>query len=228
MPKALIVEDEESLVVAIRDRLASEGYRVQVARDGSAGCEAATQESFDVILLDVMLPEKDGFSVCRDLRQRGIQTPILMLTARGQLVDKVLGLKLGADDYLTKPFEMLELLARLEALLRRQQRSLHAEKDYRFGDFQLSVARQEISRDGEILAASAKEFELLRYFVEHPGVVLSRDRLLDEVWGYDAMPLTRTVDVHVSWLRQKIERDPSHPRHILTVHRRGYKFILEP
>jgi two-component system, OmpR family, alkaline phosphatase synthesis response regulator PhoP len=226
--KVLIIEDEESLVVAIRDRLTSEGYRVQAARDGAAGCEQATQGSYDVIILDVMLPEKDGFSVCRDLRQRGIQTPILMLTARGQLVDKVLGLKLGADDYLTKPFEMLELLARLEALLRRDQRSLRAEKVYRFGEIELSVERQELSRNGEPLTASAKEFELLRYFIEHPGIVLSRNRLLDEVWGYDAMPCTRTVDVHVSSLRQKIERDPSRPRHIITVHRRGYKFIAEP
>jgi DNA-binding response OmpR family regulator len=148
-----------------------------------------------------------------------------MLTARGQLDDKVLGLKLGADDYLTKPFEMPELVARLEALLRRDRRSKTAPRRLRFGAIEIALDAGEVRRDGTVVATSAREFDLLRYFAEHPDVVLSRERLLDEVWGYDATTCTRTVDVHVSWLRQKLEDQPGRPRHIVTVHRRGYKLV---
>ena len=224
--RLLLIEDEPGLVLTLTDRLTSEGYRVETALDGEAGLARAAGEPFDLILLDVMLPKKNGFDVCRDLRQQGVATPILMLTARGQVVDKVVGLKLGADDYLTKPFEMIELLARIEALLRRAvAASPHTPNAYQFGDVRIDFRRAEVVRGGEPVELSAKEFQLLRYFVEHAGAVLSREELLNKVWDYAALPTTRTVDVHVSWLRQKLEPNPRRPQHILTVHGMGYKFV---
>jgi two-component system alkaline phosphatase synthesis response regulator PhoP len=224
--RVLIVEDEPVLMMTISDRLQAEGYQTESAIDGSAGLDRALKEGFDLILLDVMLPKKSGFDVCRDLRQKGIQTPILMLTARGQVIDKVLGLKLGADDYLTKPFEMLELLARMEALLRRAPAADAATRElYRFGSIVVDFRKAEVEKDGHPVALSAKEFQLLKHFIRHRGATLSRHQLLDEVWGYNAMPSTRTVDVHVAWLRQKLEPNPAHPQYILTIHRLGYKFL---
>lgn len=223
--KILLVEDEPSLVLTLTDRLIAEGYQVETARDGNSGVAMAAAGSFDLILLDVMLPGKDGFEVCRELRQRGLEIPIVMLTARGQVVDRVVGLKLGADDYVTKPFEMIELLARLEALFRRSRNSgSTAAGTYAFGDVRVDFRRGEVFRDGEPVALSAMEFKLLAYFIQHRGELLSRNELLDKVWGYDAMPTTRTVDVHVAALRQKLERNPSRPEFILTAHRRGYRF----
>ncbi|HVN82996.1 MAG TPA: response regulator transcription factor [Terriglobia bacterium] len=223
--RVLIVEDEPGLVMTITDRLENEGYSVESAGDGDIGLERASQEPFAAVILDIMLPGKNGFDVCRDLRKRGVLTPILMLTARGQVVDKIVGLKLGADDYLTKPFEMLELLARLEALLRRSPLLEPKTEAYQFGSIHVDFRKAEVSRDGQLLELSAREFQLLKYFIRHRGATLTRDELLNEVWGYNSMPTTRTVDVHVSWLRQKIELNPSHPQYILTVHRQGYKFI---
>jgi two-component system, OmpR family, alkaline phosphatase synthesis response regulator PhoP len=226
MRRILLVEDEPGLVLTLSDRLASEGYTVESARDGEGGFERAAKEPFDLVILDVMLPQKGGFDVCRDLRRQSVNTPVLMLTARGQVVDKVVGLKLGADDYLTKPFEMMELLARVEALLRRAPHEPEAQTEaYRFGPVKIDFRRAEVERDGEKIELAAKEYQLLRYFIEHRGATLSRDELLNEVWGYDAMPATRTVDVHVAWLRQKLEPNPRHPQYILTVHGMGYKFI---
>ena len=223
--RILLVEDEPGLVMTLTDRLASEGYDVSSASDGEAALELVDRESFDLILLDVMLPGKSGFDVCRDIRQRSIETPVLMLTARSQVVDKVVGLKLGADDYLTKPFEMMELMARVEALMRRAPVPKgEAVGSYTFGPIRIDFKSAEVTRDGEPVELSALEFKLLRYFIEHRGATVSRDELLDKVWGYDAMPYSRTVDVHVSWLRQKLEANPSHPEYILTVHRQGYKF----
>ena len=224
-PRILLIEDEPGLVLTLTDRLASEGYQVVSATDGPAGLERASQESWDVILLDVMLPGMSGFDVCRDLRHRGVTTPVIMLTARGQVVDKVLGLKLGADDYLTKPFDMMELLARIEVQLRRRTDVASGAPRYRFGDVVLDTRTTEVRRGGAPVELSAREFLLLKYFAEHSGTTLTRERLLNDVWGYHAMPSTRTVDVHVAWLRQKIEPDPRHPRHILTVHGLGYKFV---
>jgi len=222
----LLIEDEPGLVLTLSDRLASEGYLVESVRDGEQGLARAAEEAFDLVILDVMLPQKNGFDVCRDLRRRGVNTPILMLTARGQVVDKVIGLKLGADDYLTKPFEMMELLARVEALLRRLPHTPGPPMEaYQFGPVRVDFRRAEIEREGQKIELSAKEFQLLRYFIEHRGATLSRDELLNEVWGYDAMPATRTVDVHVAWLRQKLEPNTRHPQYILTVHGMGYKFI---
>jgi len=224
--RILLVEDEPGLVLTMSDRLMSEGYRVETAGDGEEALARAEAGGFDLILLDVLLPRKNGFDVCRDLRQRGQDTPILMLTARSQVVDRVVGLKLGADDYLTKPFEMIELLARVEALLRRGRAPLSPSADAcTFGAVQVDFRRAEVRRDGQPLSLSALELRLLRHFIENRGLVLTRDELLDRVWGYDASAVTRTVDVHVASLRQKIEPNPSRPQHIVTVHRLGYKFV---
>jgi two-component system alkaline phosphatase synthesis response regulator PhoP len=225
--RILLVEDEPGLVMTLTDRLTREGYSVESEADGPAGFKRAISEAFDLLILDVMLPHSSGLDVCRDLRQRGIKVPILMLTAKGQVVDKVVGLKLGADDYLTKPFEMMELLARIEALLRRgATRPFHAaEGSYEFGSIRVDFRSTEVFRDGKLLELSAREFKLLRYFIEHRGATITRDELLNAVWGYDAMPFTRTVDVHVAWLRQKLEPNPRHPQFILTVHGIGYRFF---
>lgn len=224
--KVLLVEDEEGLIITLTDRLQSEGFEVSAARDGAAGLDLASTRSFDLIILDVMLPKKNGYDVCRDLRQKGINTPVLMLTAKGETIDKVLGLKLGADDYLTKPFEVLELLARIEALLRRSPASSNGKSHdaFRFGDVTVDFKRAQVLKATQPVELSAMEFKLLQFLIENRGAVHSRDSLLDSVWGYDAMPTTRTVDVHIAWLRQKLEENPRHPNFIQTVHGIGYKF----
>ena len=223
--KILVVEDEAGLVIALRDRLRKEGYVVSVAKNGVAGFERAINDKFDLIILDLLLPGKDGLAVCQKLRQLGSDTPILMLTARRQTMDKVAGLRTGADDYVTKPFQMAELLARIESLLRRStQATTIMGNQYQFGSVHIDTRRVEVSRDGTPVALSAREFQLLRYFVEHRGATLSREELLREVWGYGVAPSTRTVDVHVAWLRQKLENDPKNPKWILTVVGLGYKF----
>ena len=224
--KILLVEDEKGLIITLTDRLESEGFDVTSAGDGRKGFDLALSESYDLIILDVMLPKKNGYDVCRDLRQKGIDTPILMLTAKGETIDKVLGLKLGADDYLTKPFEVIELLARVEALLRRSPHHTNGAtaEAFRFGTVAIDFKRAEVSKENQPVDLSAMEFKLLQFLIENRGVVHSRDSLLDAVWGYDAMPTTRTVDVHVAWLRQKLEENPRHPRFIQTVHGMGYKF----
>ncbi len=224
--KILLIEDEEGLIFTLTDRLQSEGFTVKSATDGEMGLQIALSESFNLILLDVMLPKKNGYDVCRDLRQKGIETPILMLTAKGETIDKVLGLKIGADDYLTKPFEVIELLARIEALMRRtkQGSQSHFEK-FNFSDVEIDFKRGEVKKNKHLLDFSAMEFKLLHYLIDHQGEVLKRDELLDEVWGYDAMPTTRTVDVHIAWLRQKLEDNPRYPVYIQTVHGFGYKFV---
>lgn len=224
MKRILLIEDEPGLVLTLTDRLTGEGYAVERAADGESGLERASREAFDLVLLDLMLPRMSGFDVCRELRKRGVETPVIMLTARGQVIDKVAGLKLGADDYLTKPFEMAELLARIEAKLRRLPSTPHPAEGYAFGDVRVDFRKAEAIRNGTALELSAREFQLLRYFVEHRGATITRDELLNEVWGYNAMPSTRTVDVHVAWLRQKIEPNPRHPQFIVTIHGMGYKF----
>lgn len=223
--RILLVEDEPGLVMTLSDRLTSEGYAVETAGDAETGLARATGEAFDLIILDVMLPGGNGFDICRDLRQRGIRTPIIMLTARGQTVDTVLGLKIGADDYVTKPFEMMELLARVDVQLRRPSSVAAVSREtYQFGDVRIDFRRAEVYRGEQIIELSAKEFKLLRYLIEHRGAALSRDELLNQVWGYDAAVSTRTVDVHVAWLRQKLEPNQRHPQFILTIHGLGYKF----
>ena len=212
--------------MTLTDRLVAEGFAVKSAADGESGLNLALSENFDLIILDVMLPRKNGYDVCRDLRQKSINTPILMLTAKGEILDKVLGLKLGADDYLTKPFEVIELLARIEALLRRSSNVNQTSPDsFRFGDVAIDFKRAEILKKNKPIELSAMEFKLLQFLIENRGELHSRDKLLDEVWGYDAMPTTRTVDVHIAWLRQKLEENPRHPQFIQTVHGLGYKFV---
>jgi two-component system alkaline phosphatase synthesis response regulator PhoP len=226
--RVLLVEDEPGLVLTVTDRLTAEGYRVESVTNGNVALERASSEAFDVILLDVMIPGLDGVSLCRAVRngRANRDVPIMMLTARGQLVDRVVGLRLGADDYLTKPFEMMELLARIEALLRRAPQSAPSSvEQFQFGNVRVDFRKAEVERDGVPLDLSAREFKLLRYFIEHRGATISRDELLNEVWGYNAMPSTRTVDVHIAWLRQKVEENPKHPQFIHTIHGLGYKFV---
>jgi DNA-binding response OmpR family regulator len=224
MRKVLIVEDDQAMAVALRDGFTYEGYAVHVARDGAAGLRMAEERSHDLVILDVMLPRMSGLDVCRQLRSAGNDTPIIMLTARGQEIDKVLGLKTGADDYVTKPFSFLELMARVEAVLRRTSKSNETVEQVSFGDIEMNFKTFEASKGGSALELSPREFKMMKYFVEHRGEVVTRDQLLDHVWGYEGLPLTRTVDMHIAKLRQKIEDTPSDPHHVITVHRVGYKF----
>jgi two-component system alkaline phosphatase synthesis response regulator PhoP len=222
----LLVEDEPTLVLTLTDRLRSEGYEVEAAEDGEEGLRLASEGRFDIVLLDVALPRRGGFDVLRDLRQRRVDTPVLMLTARGQIVDRVLGLKLGADDYLPKPFDMMELLARIEAVLRRRAVPSPASgTTFSFSDVRVDFRSAEVTRGGTPVDLSSLEFKLLRYFVEHRGALVSRRELLEQVWGYPAVLQTRTVDVHVASLRQKLEPHPAKPEYIVTVHRMGYRFV---
>jgi two-component system, OmpR family, alkaline phosphatase synthesis response regulator PhoP len=224
-PRVLLVDDEPGLRLTLTDRLESEGYRVEVTGDGVDGLSLAASGVYDLIVLDLMLPRMSGLDVCRSLRQRNVMTPVLMLTARSQVTDKVVGLKLGADDYLTKPFETIELLARIEALLRRRTSGPEAGGHvYRFGHVSVDFRKMEVTRAGQLVELSAREFKLLKHFIEHRGDTLSRDALLADVWGYDETPLTRTVDVHVAGLRQKLEASPKAPEFIVTIHGLGYKF----
>jgi two-component system alkaline phosphatase synthesis response regulator PhoP len=225
--RILVVEDEEALRVALSDRLKNEDYAVESAGDGEEGFEKALEGRFDLLILDVMLPRKKGFDICRDLRKAGLVVPIIMLTAKSETVDKVLGLKIGADDYVTKPFEMIELMARIEALLRRapSQPAADDQKIHEFGQVRIDLVGTSVMRKEKVVPLSAREFQLLRYFVQHPGATLSRDVLLREVWGYNADAFTRTVDVHVASLRQKLEVDSKKPEFFVTVQGLGYKFL---
>jgi DNA-binding response OmpR family regulator len=227
--RLLLVEDEPGLVMTLTDLLSGEGFDVKSVQDGKEALLLACTREFEVIVLDVMLPGMSGFDVCRDLRKRGIRTPILMLTARGELEDRLKGLHLGADDYLPKPFAIPELLARLQALLRRagSPEAAHSPKPYRFGSVEIDFRSTTVRKDGKIVEMSAREFELLCYLVEHRGATVSRRELLKEVWGYDFAVLTRTIDVHFGLLRQKLETDPKNPRYFLTVRGLGYKFVSD-
>lgn len=229
MSRILVVEDEVGIRMTVADRLRAEGHCVETSEDGQAGFARACGGGIDLIVLDLMLPKMPGLEVCGALREKGVAAPVLMLTAKGQLMDKVQGLRTGADDYLVKPFEMLELIARVEALLRRDQirRSPAEPRAYNFGDVRVDAKQAAAFRSGKQLQLSAKEYQLLLYFVEHRREALSRDVLLKEVWDYRASLSTRTVDVHVGWLRQKIEPDPPHPRWIVTRHGIGYIFDPE-
>lgn len=223
--KILVVEDEPNMVAGLRDNFEFEGYDVITARDGIEGLERALQESPDVVVLDVMMPRMSGLEVCRQLRVKRPTIPIIMLTARGQEVDKVVGLELGADDYVTKPFSIRELLARVKAILRRTAVLPKQQEQHSFGDVEVDLHRRRVVRSGKPLDISSKEFELLQYFICHSGETLSRDRLLEDVWGYENYPTTRTVDTHLVRLRQKLEPDPEQPQYFLTVHGTGYRFV---
>ena len=224
MAGILIVEDDPSMVVALTDALRSEGHEVTCATDGEAGLAAALDRPPELLLLDVMLPKLSGHEVCRRLREQGRKIPIIMLTARGQEIDKVLGLKLGADDYVTKPFSLMELLARVEAVLRRSGGEDAGDDGVHVvGEVRVDLERGELERGDQVVELSAREMRLLAYLLERRGQVVPRDDLLDHVWDYDEAPLTRTVDVHVSKLRKKLEADPAHPKYLVTVHGLGYK-----
>ena len=227
--RVLLVEDEEALRLFVGDSLRNEGYDVEYASDGPEGLRKATSGAVDLIILDIMLPRKDGFEVCQAIRAAGHAAPILMLTARGQIEDRVKGLKIGADDYVAKPFNMGELMARVGALLRRANGSAAgANPDvYRFGSIQVDLRGTEVTRNGEAVNLSAREFQLLRFLIEHRGETLSRDVLLRDVWGYGAKIYTRTVDMRIANLRQQLEDDPKQPKFILTVQGLGYKFKPE-
>ncbi|HJX93109.1 MAG TPA: response regulator transcription factor [Pyrinomonadaceae bacterium] len=222
--RILIVEDEPAMVQGLRDNFEYEGYEVISALDGSAGLEMALNGNPDLVVLDVMMPKMSGLDVCKHLKVKKPNLPIIMLTARGQEIDKVVGLELGADDYVTKPFSIRELMARVKAVLRRVNPQPDVDV-YKFSDVEVNVKANEVLRGGRAVELSAKEFALLAYFVAHPGETLSRDRLLDAVWGYENYPNTRTVDAHIVHLRQKLETNPEEPRFILTVHGSGYKFV---
>ncbi len=225
----LLIEDEEALRMTVGDRLCNEGYLVEYAADGDEGLAKATRLPFDLIILDLMLPRRDGLTVCKDIRDAGLITPILMLTARGQTKDKVIGLKTGADDYVTKPFSMQELMARVEALLRRAPAKPSLQPGFgEFGNVRVDRRGTSVTRDGQLVNLSAREFQLLEYFIDHPDATLSREELLTQVWGYNARVFTRTVDVHVASLRHKLETDPREPTFIQTVQRIGYKFVPRP
>ncbi len=223
--RILIVEDEPSMVAGLRDNFEFEGYDVVTAGDGEAGLQSALAHAPDLVILDVMMPKLSGLDVCKQLKSKRPSLPIILLTARGQEVDKVVGLELGADDYVTKPFSIRELLARVKAVLRRAHVLPTDQERVSFHDVEVNLRNHEVRRNGQAIPFSTKEFELLKYFVCHPGESLSRDRLLDEVWGYDNYPTTRTVDAHMLRLRQKLEPHPEEPRFFLTIHGVGYKFV---
>ena len=223
MRKVLVVEDDEAMALALKDGFAYEGFDVVMARDGEEGYRLAKSSSPELMILDVMLPKLSGLDVCRKIRSEGNNVPIIMLTARGQEIDKVLGLKLGADDYVTKPFSFMELMARVEAILRRSSGRPAEVESYSFGDIKVNFRKLEFTKKGKSVDLSQREFMLLKYFIEHRGDVVSREELLEAVWGYQSIPYTRTVDVHVAKLRKKIE-GPGEPSYIVTVHRVGYRF----
>jgi DNA-binding response OmpR family regulator len=222
MPSILVVEDERAIAMALADDLKLEGYEVEVVRDGESALDRARERLFDLILLDVMLPRKDGFDVCRQLRRTGLRTPIIMLTAKTQTAEKVLGLEMGADDYVTKPFDPIELRARIKAVLRRSAGELP--EVCCFGEVEVDFGRCEARRAGKPLDITTTEFKLLTAFIRRRGKVISRDRLLDEVWGRDVYLTDRVVDNHIANLRKKIEPDPAHPRFLVSVRGSGYRF----
>ena len=225
MKRILVIEDEPQMRLGLRDNLELEGYEVETAADGDEGLQKAASFTPDLVILDVMLPKKNGFDVCRDLRSRSISTPIVMLTARSAETDKVLGLELGADDYVTKPFSITELLARVRAVLRRAGGRPSGLETCRIGDIEIDFRTHQAHRSGQRIDFTAREFDLLRYLVAHTGQVVTREQILNQVWGYEESPTTRTIDNFVAKLRQKIEKAPHEPEHILTVHGAGYKFV---
>jgi two-component system alkaline phosphatase synthesis response regulator PhoP len=224
--RILLIEDEPGLVLTVTDLLEVEGYQVESAGDGDAGLAKASAGGFDIIILDVMLPKKTGYDVCRELRQKGVDTAILMLTAKTQVVDRVVGLKLGADDYLTKPFDPAELLARVEALLRRIQKENRVPvRSFQFGAIEVDFERAEVRRNGQPISLAGKEMQLLRYLIDNRERVVPREEILKEVWEYNSEVSSRTIDVHVAWLRQKLEENVQLPKHIQTIRGKGYRFV---
>ncbi len=225
MKRILVVEDDPAIRLALEAGLTEDNYEVFTASDGIEGFKQAKSPSIDLILLDIMLPGKDGLEICGELRKADINTLVMMLTSKSDEIDKVLGLEVGADDYMTKPFSMRELKARVKALLRRTQELKKGIEEASFGDLHFDFKKQEAFKNKNPLKFSAKEFQIMKLFFEHEGHVLDRDKLLNEVWGYDVFPTTRTVDNYILSIRKKIEDNSSNPKHLLTVHTSGYKFV---
>ncbi len=225
MTKVLVVEDDPAILRGLTDNLMFEGYEVANATDGELAYRLQREQEPDLIVLDLVLPRMSGLELCRKLRSEGIQTPILMLTARGEESDRVIGLDLGADDYMTKPFSVRELMARVRALLRRTEPRSNPLDKLRFGNVEIDFLRYEARRKGKTVEMTRKEFEVLRFLASRTGQVVTRDELLNEVWGFDSYPVSRTVDNHVAGLRAKLEADPGRPEYIRTVHGVGYKFV---
>ena len=225
MKRILIIEDDPAILVGLEDSLREEHYEVLTANDGELGYQMGQKENIDLIILDLMLPKKNGIEICKDLRNIGVSIPILMLTSKKDEMDKVLGLEIGADDYVTKPFGIRELLARIKALLRRKTEINKDIETFSFGDVFLDFIKHEANKNGKSIELSATEYNILRYFINSEGAVISRHQLLDDVWGYENYPTTRTIDNFILSIRKKIEDDPSNPKHLITVHKAGYKFI---
>lgn len=225
MKKILVIEDDPAIRVGLTESLSKEGYTLTEADSGDKGFYLAQSGSYDLIILDLILPMKDGIEICKDLRSEGVKTPIIMVTSRKEEIDKILGLEIGADDYVTKPFSIRELLARVKALIRRSTYEPGEIEDIEFADLKINFKKQEMFKGNIAVKLSATEYRILHYFIDHEGEVISRDKFLDEVWGYDSYPTTRTVDNYILSLRKKIEDDPSDPKHLLTSHKVGYKFV---
>jgi DNA-binding response OmpR family regulator len=225
MKRILIIEDDPAIRAGLKETFSTEGYSVSEADTGTKGFELASNNNFDLIILDLILPGKDGIEICKDLRSDGVKTPIVMVTSRKEEIDKILGLEIGADDYVTKPFSIRELLARVKALIRRSTYEPGDIVEVAFADLKINFKKQEMLKGIKPVRLSATEYRILHYFIDHESEVISRDKFLDEVWGYDSYPTTRTVDNYILSLRKKIEDDPANPKHLLTVHKVGYKFV---
>ncbi|MGA2298191.1 MAG: response regulator transcription factor [FCB group bacterium] len=225
MKNILIIEDDPVILMGLEASLEEENYKISSANDGNKGFEMALKSTADIIILDIMLPGKNGLDICRELRQKNVNTPILMLTSKKEEVDKVLGFETGADDYLTKPFSIAELKMRLKALLRRSAVPQKEIDNYIFENYELISKKFDVYKDNKPVGLSVKEFQILKYLIEREGEVISRDKLLDDIWGYDTYPTTRTVDNYILSIRKKIEPDPANPKHLITIHTLGYKFI---
>lgn len=225
MKQILIIEDDPAIRIGMKETLTAEGYSVQEAETGIKGFELASKNEFDLILLDLILPGKDGIEVCKDLKSYGVKTPIIMVTSRKEEIDKILGLEIGADDYVTKPFSIRELIARVKALIRRSTYEPGDIEEVEFADIKINFKKQEMVKGNNPVKLSATEYRILHYFIDHEGEVISRDKFLDEVWGYDSFPTTRTVDNYILSLRKKIEDDPAIPKHLITIYKVGYKFV---
>mgnify|MGYP001320451664 FL=1 len=225
MKKILIIEDDPAIRIGLKETFTTEGYNVSDAETGTKGFELAGKHDFDLIVLDLILPGKDGIEICKDLRSDGVKTPIIMVTSRKEEIDKILGLEIGADDYVTKPFSIRELLARVKALIRRSTYEPGEIEEVAFANLKIDFIKQEMLKGENPVRLSATEYRILHYFIDHEGEVISRDKFLDEVWGYDSYPTTRTVDNYILSLRKKIEDDPAKPKHLLTIHKVGYKFV---
>jgi len=223
--KILIIEDDPAIRTGLKETFTTEGYNVSDAETGTKGFELAGKQNFDLIVLDLILPGKDGIEICKDLRSDGVKTPIIMVTSRKEEIDKILGLEIGADDYVTKPFSIRELLARVKALIRRSTYEPGDIEEVAFANLKIDFKKQEMLKGENPVRLSATEYRILYYFIDHEGEVISRDKFLDEVWGYDSYPTTRTVDNYILSLRKKIEDDPAKPKHLLTIHKVGYKFV---